>query len=107
MTKGAFDLERVRSTGVAPAAHQAVEILRKNHLSDFWIHLDVDVLDEAIRPAVDYRLAGGMSRMSTALKVIMALGEAVGIYIAVHRTGRASSIPSADTLFFSNGFRWR
>jgi arginase len=53
-----FDLERLRSTGIAAAASQAVEILRKHQLGKFWIHLDADVLDDAIMPAVGYRLAG-------------------------------------------------
>ena len=81
----AFDLERVRSMGIAAAAKQAVEILRKNQLDNFWIHLDADVLDDAIMPAVDYRLAGGLSwdELSTALKVLMTSGQAVGINIGI------------------------
>jgi arginase len=30
-------------------------------LQGFWVHLDVDVLDDAIMPAVDYRHPGGLS----------------------------------------------
>ncbi|MGH9900307.1 MAG: arginase family protein [Pyrinomonadaceae bacterium] len=81
----AFDLERVRSVGIAAAAHQAVEILRRNQLENFWIHLDADVLDGAVMSAVDYRLAGGLSwdELSAALKVLMASGQAVGINIGI------------------------
>jgi len=81
----AFDLERVRSMGIAAAINQAVEILRKNHLKKFWIHLDADVLDDAIMPAVDYRLVGGLSldELSTALKVLMTSSQAVGINIGI------------------------
>lgn len=81
----AFDLERVRSMGIAAAANQAVDILRKNQLEKFWIHLDADVLDDAIMPAVDYRLAGGLGwdELSAALKVLMASGQAVGINIGI------------------------
>jgi arginase len=32
-----------------------------DHLAGFWVHLDVDVLDDAVMPAVDYRLPGGLS----------------------------------------------
>jgi arginase len=81
----AFDLERVRSIGVVAAANQAVEILRKNELERFWIHLDADVLDDAVMPAVDYRLAGGLSwdELSSALKVLMESGQAAGINIGI------------------------
>ena len=30
-------------------------------LQGFWVHLDVDVLDDAIMPAVDYRHPGGLN----------------------------------------------
>jgi arginase len=75
----------VRALGIAAAASQAVAILRKNQLEKFWIHLDADVLDDAIMPAVDYRLAGGLSwdELSAALKVLMASGQAVGINIGI------------------------
>ncbi|MBD0299141.1 MAG: arginase family protein, partial [Nitrososphaera sp.] len=56
-----FDLPSVRKFGtIAAAASQAVDILANNELLDgFWIHLDVDVLDDSIMSAVDYRLGGG------------------------------------------------
>ncbi|MCL4243752.1 MAG: arginase family protein [Candidatus Dadabacteria bacterium] len=80
-----FDLEQVRSMGAAAAANKAVEILRKNRLDKFWIHLDADVLDDAIMPAVDYRLAGGLDwdELSTVLRVLTASGMAVGINVGI------------------------
>lgn len=80
-----FDLERVRYMGIAVAANEAVEILRNNQLEGLWIHLDADVLDDAIMPAVDYRLAGGLSwdELSLALRVLMASRQAVGINIGI------------------------
>jgi Arginase/agmatinase/formimionoglutamate hydrolase, arginase family len=33
----------------------------KPELQGFWVHLDVDVLDDAIMPAVDYRHEGGLN----------------------------------------------
>jgi arginase len=27
----------------------------------FWLHLDLDVLDESVMPAVDYRMPGGLN----------------------------------------------
>ncbi len=30
-------------------------------MQGFWVHFDVDVLDDAIMPAVDYRQEGGLT----------------------------------------------
>lgn len=55
-----FDLEKVQALSVTAAAEQAIGKLRKNELDGFWIHLDADVLNDEIMPAVDYRLDGGL-----------------------------------------------
>ncbi len=58
-----FDLQHVRKFDtIAAAASQALDILSNCELDGFWIHLDADVLDDSIMPAVDYRLGdGGLS----------------------------------------------
>ena len=83
-----FDLPSVRKFDtIAPAASQAVDILANNELLDgFWIHLDVDVLDDSIMPAVDYRLGGGglsFSELSELLKILVASDRAVGMDITI------------------------
>jgi len=58
----------------------------KNDLTGFWIHLDVDVLDDVIMPAVDYRLDGGglyFSDLSELLKIVLKPGRAVGMDITI------------------------
>ncbi|MFI2367719.1 arginase family protein [Streptomyces sp. NPDC018833] len=57
----AMGLDRVRATGAAAAARVAVERLTAGETAGFWVHLDVDVLDDAVMPAVDYRLPGGLT----------------------------------------------
>ncbi|MBT2365942.1 arginase family protein [Streptomyces sp. ISL-10] len=57
----AMGLGRVRATGAATAARVAVERLTAEETAGFWVHLDVDVLDDAVMPAVDYRLPGGLT----------------------------------------------
>jgi arginase len=83
-----FDLPSVRKFDtIAAAASQAVDILANNELLDgFWIHLDVDVLDDSIMPAVDYRLGGGglsFSELSELLKILVASDRAVGMDITI------------------------
>ncbi len=82
-----FDLPYIRKIGtITAAASQAVDILANNELDGFWIHLDADVLDDSIMPAVDYRLGGGglsFSELSELLKTIVASDRAVGIDITI------------------------
>lgn len=47
-----IELTEVRALGIAEAAQQAVAHLDRPELPGVWIHLDADVLDDAIMPAV-------------------------------------------------------
>jgi arginase len=80
-----FNLEQVRALGSNIAAQQAIKSLQKGQLSGFWIHLDADVLDNAIMPAVDYPLPGGLhwDELSVLLRALMATDQAVGISITI------------------------
>src|SRR5215208_2282937 len=81
-----FDLERVNTLGITHAASLAIEKLMNDDLAGFWIHLDADVLDDAIMPAVDYRLDGGglsFSDLSELLKIILGSECAVGMDITI------------------------
>ena len=81
----AFELDKVRELGVAVAAEQAAGLLRRNEVAGFWIHLDADVLDDAVMPAVDYRLPGGLSwdELSATLRVLMTTGQAFGVNVGI------------------------
>ena len=56
-----LDLGTVRSLGAKAAAGRALERLAMPSREGFWVHLDADVLDDAIMPAVDYRMPDGLS----------------------------------------------
>ena len=81
----AFEFDEVRQLGTAVAAEQAAGILRRNDVEGFWIHLDADVLDDAVMPAVDYRLPGGLSwdELSATLRILMTTGQAVGVNVGI------------------------
>jgi arginase len=80
-----FDLSEVRELNIETAASTAVTRLKKNELSGFWIHLDADVLDDSIMPAVDYRLSGGLgfSELSKLLRILISSKRAVGMSITI------------------------
>jgi arginase len=80
-----MDLGDVRKAGVQDAAAVAVARLAAADLKGFWIHLDVDVLDDAVMPAVDYRMADGLDfdELAAVLRAAVASGRAVGINITI------------------------
>jgi arginase len=80
-----IDLLDVRRRGVQRAAQDAIEGLVRPDLEGFWVHLDCDVLDDAVMPAVDYRLPGGLSwaDLETVLQVAVDSGRAVGLEVTI------------------------
>ncbi|MFK4510788.1 arginase family protein [Bradyrhizobium daqingense] len=82
----ALDLPAVRARGVEAAAREAVDHLTRAELDGFFIHVDADCLDDAIMPAVDFRVPGGLSwdELTTALRIALASGKAVGLEITIY-----------------------
>ncbi|KUO05640.1 arginase family protein [Streptomyces caeruleatus] len=98
-----LDLDGVRASGAATAARRAVDRLTAGtrtagtrtggtgtatgtgNGAGFWVHLDVDVLDDAIMPAVDYRLPGGLSweELETVLRTALGDPGAVGLDVTI------------------------
>lgn len=80
-----FDLAYVEEFGISTTGSQAVKILLNDDLDGFWIHLDADVLNDSIMPAVDYRLYGGLSfsELCDLLKILIASGHAIGMDITI------------------------
>jgi arginase len=81
----AFPLDDVRTLTAPVAAELAAETLRRSGVGGIWIHLDADVLDDGIMPAVDYRLPGGLSweELSATLRALMATGRAIGLNVGI------------------------
>jgi arginase len=85
-TLHAIDLQAVRKLGVGQAMREALAHLeREDGPAGFWIHLDVDVLDDAVMPAVDYRLPDGLTwdELTGALRAAVASDRAVGLEITI------------------------
>ena len=82
----AIDLPAVRKLGIEVAAREAVAHLTRPELDGFFIHVDADCLDDAVMPAVDFRLPGGLSleELATALRIALRSGHAVGLEVAIY-----------------------
>jgi arginase len=80
-----LDLPAVRARGAEAAARDAVYRLSRSELDGFWIHLDCDVLDDSVMPAVDYRLRGGLSwdELGTVVATAIETGRASGVEITI------------------------
>ncbi|MFG2330876.1 arginase family protein [Streptomyces sp. NPDC048604] len=81
----AMDLAEVRAAGAAAAAREAVGRLTSGDAAGYWVHLDADVLDDAVMPAVDYRLPGGLTwqELETVLRTALADERAVGLDVTI------------------------
>ncbi|MGN9783849.1 arginase family protein [Nonomuraea sp. ZG12] len=60
-------LGEIRDTGAEATARRALAHLDGAGVERFLLHIDADVLDDALMPAVDYRLPGGLGRREFAL----------------------------------------
>lgn len=83
----ALDLHAIRARGAEQAAHDALtHLTRRGGPERFWIHVDADVLDDAVMPAVDYRLPGGLrtDELTIVLRTAMATGRVAGAEVTIY-----------------------
>lgn len=81
-----IDLPTVRRLGIEDAAREAIEHLSRPELEGFLIHVDADCLDDAVMPAVDFRVPGGLSleELETVLRAALASGRAAGLEVTIY-----------------------
>jgi arginase len=85
---GVIGRERVRTLGVETAMAEALSLLQRRgeELDGFWIHVDVDVLDEAIMGACDDPKPDGLmwGDLAAALGMAIGSGGAVGLQVTIY-----------------------
>ena len=81
----AIDCKTLQRQGAEAATEEALRHLTRQEIEGVWVHLDADVLDDAIMPAVDYRLPGGLSwrELTGVLRTAIASGRIVGIEVTI------------------------
>jgi len=80
-----FDLNRLREYGIEKTISDFLAMADHKNLDGFWIHLDVDVLNDDIMPAVDSRAPGGLSydELRMILGRLLKSPKATGIEITI------------------------
>lgn len=85
---GALDLPHdvARAKGYAAIAPAVLERLTDSSLAGFWIHVDVDVIDPEVMPAVDSPLPGGpgMEELEGLLAPLVRHPRALGMELTIY-----------------------
>jgi len=81
-----IDIHGVHDLGIAEATRQALARVTRPELEGFFIHFDADCLDDAIMPAVEYRIPGGLKRDEavTVLRAAIGSGRAIGLEVTIY-----------------------
>ncbi|NEE04497.1 arginase family protein [Phytoactinopolyspora halotolerans] len=74
------------SNDPAAAAARALDVVERADLDGFWIHVDADVLDPELMPAVDAPDPGGLTfdQLTTVLRVLLGSPGVVGIDLTIY-----------------------
>lgn len=82
----AYDLAAIRRIGIEAAARAAVGHFERDELEGFFIHVDADCLNDAVMPAVDYRIPDGLSweELACVLTTALASGRVAGLELTIY-----------------------
>lgn len=80
-----MDAAMIRERRADHAAREALQRLERPDVEGFWVHLDCDVLDDSVMPAVDYRLPGGLAwdELEAVLRVAARSSRLAGLDITI------------------------
>ncbi|MFG2988766.1 arginase family protein [Streptomyces sp. NPDC048257] len=76
----------IRRRGAGPVARAALDGLHPPHTAGFWVHLDADVLDPGVMPAVDSPDPGGLvpDELAELLAVLVRSPRCAGINVTIY-----------------------
>jgi arginase len=79
-------LDELRRTGMAAMSEAIATQIARSGATGAWIHIDVDVLDDAVMPAVDSRQAGGLSydELHALLRPALDSGRVAGMHLTIY-----------------------
>lgn len=79
------DLAGLRQSGIQSCITEFLQMVQKEKLDGFWIHLDVDVLNDEIMPAVDSPSPDGLwySELNELIQPLLNSNKATGLQITI------------------------
>jgi|SoiMethySBSTD1v2_1073268.scaffolds.fasta_scaffold210576_3 arginase len=83
-----LDLAEIERRGPRATAGEALD--RMDARPGFWIHVDADVLDDTVMPAVDSRVPGGLSyeALVEMLRTLLGSPRALGVELTIYDPDR-------------------
>mgnify|MGYP003575723707 FL=1 len=95
-----FELSTIRSHGIESIATEMHTALVQQDCHGFWCHIDADVLDDALMPAVDYRQPGGLapSELVALLRRAVETDRMIGLSVAIYNPKLDPSSSCANLL---------
>lgn len=79
------DLNSLRQNGIKNCISNFLQMVKDKNLNGFWIHIDVDVLNDNIMPAVDSRQPDGLeyNEFNEILHLLLFDTKAIGLEITI------------------------
>ena len=86
-------LAMLRGKGIVPVITSFLDMVNREELDGFWLHIDVDVLADELMPAVDSRTAGGLvyEEFNELLGLLLASPKIAGLGITILDPGLDST----------------
>lgn len=80
----------LKARGARSVADWTLSYLNRDDIDGFWVHVDADVLDDDIMPAVDSRQPGGLSagELASMLRRLQRSGRMVGMNATIYDPDR-------------------
>jgi arginase len=103
---GLFDADAATIRRDGPAATSAAALAHVRLASDHvWLHIDLDVLDQAVFPATDYLMAGGLDwdELGALLAPVAAASELVGWSISCYNPEKDTDAADARAIVAAMG----
>ena len=85
-----FTIQQVLAEGIGVSARKVIAKLQERRLDKVWLHVDLDVLDQAVMPAVDSPGSPGFNfaQLSELVGALCASGRCVGINFTIYDPDR-------------------
>ena len=95
-----FTAQTVLAEGIGPASRQVIARLEKRGLEKAWLHVDLDVLDQSVMPAVDSpgRPGFDFSQLAALAGALAASGRILGANFSIYDPERDPELKYARPL---------